>query len=1711
MKFSSILSYCIFLFLSLFTSQLFAQIFGNEWIDYSKTYYKIPINREGIYRISFAQLQSAGFPVATTDPRKIQMFFRGKEIPITVAGEDDGTFNTADYIEFYARNNRFDLFEEMFDSPANLPRVFNETYPYFIYYPDFAFYFLTVAKVNETPKRIRTYTENNPNIAPELFHTQFVHGDNAIGPNFSFGPLNPVGFNGLDERGALFSHFTEGVGNVSVNYAASPAKINLPVDLVDVKIKEARDANVQPKLLMKIVGKTNTPHSVSIFADILPDSQRVTVETALFNNRSLVTIAKDLPEARFPERNGRFFISFRVNRVLPTGSEVIAIGAAMLSYPQGFDMQSATRRRFLLNANPNGKSKIQLTNVASGTRIFDITDDYEVVQIGTTSTNNNTTLTGGVNNTNIQRTLLATSTTSSILYGITRVNFPQINPAGRFDYLIVTDERLLQPVNGVNAVQAYADYRASTKGGSYRPLVITFRQLCDMFTYGELLPLSIRRFANYMVRTHQSKYLFLVGKGLQFGFYEFHGLMYSPTATLARPFQNMVPPWGVVGSDNEITAGQSGFPAFVPSLATGRLSANNPTQVLNYLNKVREYEAPDFDEPWKKEILHLSGGFSLSENRAFRNYVDGFKRIAEGNFFGGNVETISKRTTDYVEFIDVTQQINEGKLLVTFFGHSSLESSDIEIGKVSEARLGFRNKGRYPFMLVNGCGSGDAFQRSVSLGEDWIITPDKGAIGFIAHGHIGLDGPLRAYTQSFYETLFGIKGNINKPIGVVMQEFLRRYLNTYSDPTAISNAQQFVLQCDPALVLFKSTLPDYKTSDSEIFVRAIGNRALTAQVDSFRLGIIVSNLGITDNRSFSISVKRTYSDGSVEQLRSQRYRPVNFKDTLYYTVVNPRNAQEKIVGLNTFEVMVDADYQITEMREDNNIGILAYTFRRSNMINIAPKDFSIVSKQPLTFIAQNTNPFTRERLYRFQLDTAHTFNSPALKDTVVYGYVTPFWTTRLLADNQQHDSTVYYWRVRFAELTAEDDPTWAEASFTYIRNSPDGWSQSKMPQFAKNNLDRIVANIPQRKWTFEDTNLRIEAKAIGSASPNWANWNLSINGQTLASAATCAVSQPTNRCNASTDKLIMVSIDGETGRVYREFLSTVADACGSNALVTALEQCLPQQNSGLLPAYMDNVKMGDYVIIMNSRFVSINALGNNGGSIAALRQIGVNTDDLRARLGNGAAFIIVGRKGAPAGSATVQYGANTSQEINLNTTLRITASKGTVNSTLIGPAAEWGNVWRLINNAENPSRESWKLDVIGVDFANRERVLKENIRADGMSLADINASSYPYLKLRLNVEDAENRTPYQLQRWQVIYKEVPEGILLYDTLTYRENTILEIVEGDSIKIGFNFVNISGNDFKENNLVVEYDINNLTSGRRTRIRENILAPKRNQITYFKTKLYSLDYYGQNRMTVTVNPRLQPEQIYENNQLEVRFNVKEDDINPVLDVAIDGRHIMDGEIVSPTPLISIGLTDENKYLVNRDTSHIIITLTKDCPNCTPKRIYMNNPNLVWTVIPEKNKIQIEYKSDQLENGTYKLTVQGRDVRGNIPGLQPYSVTFKVINETKISNFYPYPNPFTTNMRFVFTLTGEVPDDIRIQIMTITGKVVRTIHKEELGNLRVGDNISEFSWDGTDQFGDQLARGVYLFKVDIRKQGRDYERFETAGDGLFEKGYGKIYLMR
>jgi flagellar hook assembly protein FlgD len=144
-----------------------------------------------------------------------------------------------------------------------------------------------------------------------------------------------------------------------------------------------------------------------------------------------------------------------------------------------------------------------------------------------------------------------------------------------------------------------------------------------------------------------------------------------------------------------------------------------------------------------------------------------------------------------------------------------------------------------------------------------------------------------------------------------------------------------------------------------------------------------------------------------------------------------------------------------------------------------------------------------------------------------------------------------------------------------------------------------------------------------------------------------------------------------------------------------------------------------------------------------------------------------------------------------------------------------------------------------------------------------------------------------------------------------------------------------------------------------------------------------------------------------------------------------------------------------------------------------------------------------------------VSGKDVAGNQSGNLEYRTTFSVINKAMISNLLNYPNPFTSSTAFVFTLTGsQIPQNIRIQILTVTGKIVKEITKDELGPIQIGRNITTYKWDGTDMYGQKLANGVYLYRVLTNLNGKSLDKYKASGDETdryFNKGYGKMYLMR
>ena len=508
---------------------------------------------------------------------------------------------------------------------------------------------------------------------------------------------------------------------------------------------------------------------------------------------------------------------------------------------------------------------------------------------------------------------------------------------------------------------------------------------------------------------------------------------------------------------------------------------------------------------------------------------------------------------------------------------------------------------------------------------------------------------------------------------------------------------------------------------------------------------------------------------------------------------------------------------------------------------------------------------------------------------------------------------------------------------------------------------------------------------------------------------------------------------------------------------------------------------------------------------------------LNNTIGNNIPYIFFVKKG-DISTVKEEYGSTVTATIDLYADLINLWHTGSITSTIAGPATDWGSLhWRV---SELGIDDIVRLKVTGIDISGNETVIQnlDSILPGNYDIYNLNtlvdAATYPYLKLNIFKRDDSLKTPAQLVRWQVIFDGVPEAALNPSIYYYFHDDTL--MEGDIMQFSTVVENIS-----------EYDMDSLSVSCNIYDKDRYVHPvsyKLNKpLLVSDTLLISAEYPtddlpGINSLWIEVNPKdtlWQPEQYHFNNIAEVFFYVQSDITNPILDVTFDGIHILDGDIISAKPLIVIQLNDENKFLALNDTSLFKVYLTT--PSSAEKRIpFVSNIGIQimrWTPASlPNNSFKIEYAPTLNEDGKYKIRVQATDVSRNESGDIDYSISFEVINKPTITEVFNWPNPFSTKTHFVFTLTGsEVPQDFKIRIMTITGKVVREIFANELGPLQIGRNITDYAWNGKDRYGDQLANGIFLYKVDVRLNGEDMEKRTTSADKYFHKGFGKMYLIR
>ena len=1649
-------------------------LFGNEWIDYAKTYFRIPIAADGVYRLSTASLTAAGVPASVAGSR-FQIFLRGSEIPIYTS--TSASFGGSDFIEFYGRKNRGEMDSLMYAKGEDA--MLN---PEASMYNDTVHYFLTwnTTGVNKRFAEQPNTLTNLPAAEVQFWHIEkFVGAEQATKPEMGSGVYLP--------------EFTESEG-LGTYYALNRA-ISLPIK---AKV-EGQAAQAKIRWTGELDG-----HNTSIKINDVEVGRDTTYNFGI-RNRTF-----NIPADQF---GSTFSIGLKGEYNV---NDYNSIGVVSLRYARKFDFDNKNSFEFSIAASDATKY-LEISNFNAGgvaPILYDLTNNWRMT----------TTLDAGKVKVALppsvsDRNFILIATNAAIANATVKTQpFTDLRTDGG-DYVLISSSRHINDAS--NNVKQYADYRRTAAGGSFTPTVVDVEQLYHQFGYGIARhPLSIRNFTQYIKRKWANpRYIFLVGKARE---YRTSNQKTNIEAAENRTFD--VPTWGYPGSDVLLASTRKNDE---PLVAIGRIAITNTSDLKIYLDKVKEYENIHLTAPqtlekrdWFKNIMHLSGGGS-NEIQSIAANMNAFKNIIENSKFGGYVTTFGKSNLDPVQTTQNDQifdRLNKGVSLISFYGHSSASILDFDINVPSA----MRNKGKYPVFMALGCSAANIHQNFVGISENFVLYPEKGMSAFIGTSGSSFLHTLNIFATELYNNI-GEK-HYGESIGNVVKKTIGTYSTSNIDQQFRSVLQEFVINGDPALRYSVGPGSDYLVDEKAV---QFDPSVLNAQLDSFNVSVAIVNIGTARSDSMNVLFRQQLPNGLTYDLKQIRMKTPQYRTTLNVRLPMPKKVV--VSGQNRLHIRVDADNEIAELpsagAESNNearlstgeLGIPFYILD-NNAKPVYPAEFAIVGKTPVVLKASTSDVLAKSQNYIMEIDTTERFNSPIKQSTVI---TQKGGVLKWIPTMPWRDSSVYYWRISVDSTAPLTGFAWESRSFTYIKDK-EGWGQSHYYQFAKNDYTTLELNADDRKFAFA-TNLKtVELRynydnfgatflplfLVNNVNYSGRNWGFP-NAGIYVTVFDEATGGAWLRLRPGTEPYGLYYPGAPTANIPSFPFNTDAatEKTGRKGLMDFLKY-IPNKSIVLIFTVQQDATQNYYperwaadsITFGTNIFKMLEAEGAT--RVRELATTGSRPYSFAFQKGKGA--IAENRGNSFLEGAPLYY------------TMANRWDRGTMVTKPIGPVAEWKTLEISYNEDKSVgSSDTLSYDVIGMTALDNgtETVLMSKIRTT-TPLNTIDVRQYPYLKLRYNTKDSLQRTSPQLLAWRILYRGLPD-LAVNPNLAYSFSKD-SIQQGEKINVNVAVENVS--EIDADSVTVQWTMrdqfNNETSTNKK------FAPlSKNANFNVPITLDSKAWTGRYNFEFTVNPRnAQPELNLFNNYLQKPFIVTKDKKRPLLDVRIDGTRVVPNGIVSPKPTIEVSLLDDNPYLKLDDTS--VLSMTLQFPNGQKKNIAFNDPTQSVKFTPasaaNQNKATVEFKPIFTQDGTYQLSVKGKDKSDNTAGDVDYSVSFQVITKSSISNVLNYPNPFSTRTQFVYTLTGEAPPQyFRIQIMTIAGKVVREITQDEIGSLKIGTHKTDYAWDGRDEYGNQLANGVYLYRITAKgSDGKAFEGFEGdtgTTNEMFKKGIGKLVILR
>ncbi len=218
-----------------------------------------------------------------------------------------------------------------------------------------------------------------------------------------------------------------------------------------------------------------------------------------------------------------------------------------------------------------------------------------------------------------------------------------------------------------------------------------------------------------------------------------------------------------------------------------------------------------------------------------------------------------------------------------------------------------------------------------------------------------------------------------------------------------------------------------------------------------------------------------------------------------------------------------------------------------------------------------------------------------------------------------------------------------------------------------------------------------------------------------------------------------------------------------------------------------------------------------------------------------------------------------------------------------------------------------------------------------------------------------------------------------------------------------------------------------------------------------------------------------------------SIANDSEGPEIQIFMNDENFVFGGMTDANPQLLVFVSDSNG--INTIGSGIGHDLTAIIDQQTNRTIVLNDFYEADTDSYQSGKIRYPLKS--LEAGQHHLKVKVWDVYNN--SSEDY-IEFVVNTESDLvlSHVLNYPNPFTTHTQFFFEHNQPDMDlDVLIQVFTVSGKLVKTIERHVTST---GYRTAPIDWDGLDDFGSRIGRGVYIYRVKVRTSlGQTAEKFE------------------